>query len=116
MRATAIAQRLAEADSSVFIDRFMLGALIRSLQVKTGELEPSEFTAPAPRLLTTVSEACGVPLETLQAGLAEGKTLTEVITANEGDLEAATAALREDFAARGLEGEELEQRVTEFME
>lgn len=115
-RATVIAQRMADANSNAFLDRFMLGALIRSLQVKTGELDSSQFGAPAPRLLTTVSEASGVPLETLQAGLEEKKSLADIITANSGDLEAARAALTDSFAARGLEGEELKQRVDDFLQ
>lgn len=113
-RATAIAERLGGGDSSIFIDRVMLVSLIRALETKTGEVSVDQV-APAFYLLTTVSDACGISLEILQAGLEEGQSLAEVITAHGGDLEAVTAALREVFTDRGLEGEELKQRVDAFL-
>ena len=46
--------------------------------------------------------------------LEEGKILAEVITENGGDLDAAGQVMGNFFAERGLEGEELEQRVDGF--
>jgi hypothetical protein len=118
-RATAIAKRFGGENAGAFLERGFLNALIRDLQVKTGEIAPEE-QLPSPgrfaaRLLEPVSEASGVAVETLQAGLDEGKSFSQVITENGGDLDAARETLRALFADRGLTAEELEQRIDQIM-
>ena len=118
-RATAIAERFGGENAGAFLERGLLNTLIRNLQVKTGEVDPAaqqplsgRFTA---RFLEPVSEASGIAVETLQAGLDEGKSFVQVITESGGDLDAAKEALRQLFAERGLGAEELEQRIDQIM-
>ena len=118
-RATAVAERFGGENAGAFLERGLLNALIRNLQVKAGEVDPAAQQPPsgrfAARFLESVSEASGVAVETMQAGLDEGKSFSQVITENGGDLDAAREALRQLFADRGLEAEELEQRIDQIM-
>jgi len=118
-RATAIAERFGGENAGAFLERGLLNALIRNLQVKVGEADPAaqqplagRFAA---RFLEPISEASGVAVEMMQAGLDEGKSFALVITANGGDLDAAREAVRALFADRGLDAEELEQRIDQIM-
>ncbi len=116
-RATAIAERFGGDNTGAFLERGMLNALIRSLQVKTGERDESELQNRGgffARLLQPASDASGVDVEILQAGMEEDKSLAEVITDNGGDLDAGKDAMRALFAEQGLEGEALDQRVNGF--
>ena len=113
-RATAIAERFGGDNAGAFLERGLLLALIRNLQIKTGEIDPAQ---PAPdggfagRFVEIVAEASGVDAENLQTALADGKSFADAISENGGDMEATREALRVLFAERGLEGDELEQRV-----
>ena len=117
-REAAIAERFGGDNASAFLERGLLQALIRNLQVKTGEID-TEQAAPAGgfagRFVDTIAEATGVDAETLQAALEKGKSYAEAINENGGDPEAAKDALRAFFAERGLEGDDLEQRVEGFL-
>jgi len=116
---TAIAERFGEGVdfAAVMRERAAMNTLIRTLQVKTGEIDESELRAGSGRFMEAISQASGVLLETLEAGIADGETtLAEVISANGGDLEAAETALREMFAGfPELEEEGVEQRITDFL-
>lgn len=118
-RQTAIAERFGEgADlNAIFRERAAMNTLIRTLQVKTGEIDESQLRAGPGRFMEAISEASGVAMETLEAGIVEGETtLAAVINANGGDLEAAEAALREIFAGfQDLGEEDIEQRVRDFL-
>jgi hypothetical protein len=118
-RETAIAERFGEGVDveALFRERAAMNTLIRTLQVKTGELDASELNAGPGRFMEGVSQASGVPLETLEAGIADGETtLAAVILANDGDLEAAKQALREMFAGLpGSTNESIDQRVAGFL-
>lgn len=118
-RETAMAERFGEGVdfAAIIRERITMNALIRTLQVKTGELDESQLRAGPGRFMETISEASGVLLETLEAGIADGETtLAEVISANGGDLDAAETALREMFADfPELEEADIEQRVTDFL-
>lgn len=120
----AFATRMAETgmDQESFVaslmDRALMNGLIRSLQVKTGELDPEAMTfRPNQILYATISESTGIPEETLQQGVADGSTLAEVITANDGDLEAVHEALEDVFAEQPLqEGMDLGQWIDGMLE
>ena len=118
-RATAIAERFGGENAGAFLERGLLNALIRNLQIKVGEFDPAaqqplsgRFAA---RFLEPVSEASGIAVETMQAGLDEGKSFAQVITENGGDMDAAREALRALFADRDLDAEELEQRIDQIL-
>ncbi len=105
------------------LNQAMVGALVRSLQVKTGELEPAEGVAGWNQgrqtftwALEIVSDSSGIPVETLQAETAEGTSLAEIVTAHDGDLAAVEAALTEAFKDLPAAGnQDVEQRVSELL-
>ena len=127
--ADARATRLAEMGGNpqdmraMVMNQAMVGALVRSLQVKTGELDPAEGAAgwnQGQRTLTwaleIVSDSSGIPVETLQAETAEGASLAEVVTAHDGDLAAVEAALTEAFKDLPAAGnQDVEGRVSELL-
>jgi hypothetical protein len=119
----AMATRVAEmqsGDSDLvggLRDRALIGALIRTLQIKTGE----EVTPPEgagrfnQAFLDPIVEATGIPAETLQAALADGRTLAEAITANGGDLDVAKEALRQAYADSGASQEDLDAWIENLL-
>jgi hypothetical protein len=120
-RATRVAGMMggdAEDMMAAFANRALTNTLIRSLQVKTGELDADALQAgwSIQILWNIVSESTGIPLETLQEEAADGATLAEVIRANDGDLEAARAALAEAFSDMpAMEGLDVEQRISDLL-
>lgn len=71
-------------------------AVIRLLEGKTGEVsERALGGGMMGAAITAVSEATNLSVEEVQAALAEGKTLADIIAENGGDLEAIEAALVE---------------------
>jgi hypothetical protein len=119
----AMATRVAEMQSGDsngmgdFLNRALISAVIRTLQIKTGE----EITAPEgarrfnQAFLDPIVEATGIPAETLQAALSEGGTLADAITTNGGDLEAAKEALRQAYADSGTSQEELDAWIENLL-
>ncbi len=120
-RATRVAGMMggdAEDMMAAFANQALTNTLIRSLQVKTGELDADALQAgwSIQTLWNIVSESTGIPLETLQEEAADGATLAEVIRANDGDLEAARAALAEAFSDMpAMEGLDVEQRISDLL-
>lgn len=119
-RATRIAGMGGEAGDmmAAFASRALVNTLIRSLQVRTGELDAAAVQAgwSNQTLWNIVSESTGIPFETLQEETANGATLAEVIRANDGDLEAARAALAEAFSDMpAMEGLDVEQRISDLL-
>lgn len=114
-RATQIAELGGDADDlmSVFMNEALISVLIRTLQIKTGELDATAFGPGRmdPVLLNVVSETTGIPLETLHMDTASGATLADVITAQRGDLEAVKTALREALSEAGWAADGLDQRI-----
>ncbi len=117
-RATAVAERMAAsgANPATLLERAMLGSLIRSLQVKTGEIAAADLADRGfmSRFIEPISAASGVDVETLQAGLDAGHSFAEIIADEGGDMAAATAALRAQFEGF-LQGDDLEQRVDQIL-
>jgi hypothetical protein len=119
----AVATRVAEMQSgdgdlvSNFRDRALIGALIRTLQIKTGE----EVTPPEGGMrfnqafLDPIVEATGIPAETLQAALADGRTLAEAIIANGGDLDVVREALRQAYADSGASQEDMDAWIENLL-
>jgi hypothetical protein len=90
----AIATRQAQfASGAVSVeDRFLMNAVVRLLQTKTGDA-PVRFDLIG-TTMTAISEETGISVELIQAGLGDGQTLAEIIEANGGDLVAVAAALQ----------------------
>jgi hypothetical protein len=118
----ARATRVAEMESDdtdvagAIQNRFLVNALVRSLQVKTGaEVVPAGTGRFDQAFWNSISDAAGIPLETLQAALAEGTTLADAITAAGGDLEAVQDALRETYADSGAAQGDLEAWIENLL-
>lgn len=104
------------ASEKMRLDGGYSDALPIPVQLALGSLSLDK-TESAIDFMEAISEASGVAMATLEAGIVEGETtLVAVINANVGDLEAAEAALREIFAGfQGLGEEDIEQRVRDFL-
>jgi hypothetical protein len=81
-------------------DRLLVGVVIRTLEIKTGEVDEAELQErAAARLnpLAIVSETTEIEVEALEEEMAGGATLAEAITTLGGDLEAVKSALAEAY-------------------
>jgi hypothetical protein len=108
----------AERGVAAFADRALTGAVIRMLEVKTGELDESDLQDRAGRFnpFGVVSEVTGIPVATLREEMAGGATMAEVITANDGDLEAVKTAMVEAYSELpNLEGQDIDQDVDDLL-
>ncbi|MCA9954453.1 MAG: hypothetical protein KC434_07020, partial [Anaerolineales bacterium] len=74
-------------------DQAFVGAVIRLLQNKTGELPDNPMAGVMDVVFTAVAEATGLTVEDIQAQMGEGTTLTSIIEANGGDVTAVREAL-----------------------
>lgn len=109
----------AEGGIAGFGDRALTGAVIRLLEVKTGELDESDLQVWAGRFnpFGVISEVTGIPAATLREEMAGGATLGEVIEANGGDLAAVKSALVEAFSKLpNLEGQDIDQVVDDLLD
>jgi hypothetical protein len=92
-----IATRQAEFASGEGIadiqDQAMVGAVIRLLQTKTGEVQARPQNEVMDVVFTAVSQAIGLPPEELQAEIAEAGSLVAVIEAHGGDVTAVRDAI-----------------------
>lgn len=108
----------AEGGVAAFADQALTGAVIRMLEVKTGELDESDLQDQAGRFnpFAVIGEVTGIPAATLREDMADGATLGEVITANGGDLAAVRSALVEAFSELpNLEGQDIDQVVDDLL-
>lgn len=99
----AIATRQAEfsgGDLGSLQERAMLGAVVRLLGTKTGEITddggPGRLVD---TVFTVISKQTGLSVEDIQGEFGEGATLAEIIEANGGNLEVVREALIEAFNA-----------------
>jgi len=76
-----------------FQDQAMIGAVIRLLQNKTGEMPENPMAGVMDVVFTAVAEATGLTMEEIQAQLSEGSTLPSVIEANGGEVTAVREAI-----------------------
>lgn len=119
-RATAIAERVG-SQSGDFATRGLLNMLITSLQLKTGEINEADLQAAQAargrlRWLSVISEATGIPVETLQEGVAGGDALADVIMAQGGDLAAVEAALQEAMSSiPNLQADDVQQQIDDLL-
>ena len=92
-------------------DQAMVGAVVRLLQTKTGDAPENPRGGMVDAVYTAVSDTIDMDVETLQAELADGKTLVQVIEANGGEVtavrEAIVTALNELPNAADLDVEQI---------
>jgi len=92
--------RFAEDGFGGFQDRLLVGAVIQSLEIRTGEVDETELqerAAARVNPLVTISEVTGIEVEALREEMAGGATLAEAISALGGDLETVKMALTEAY-------------------
>ena len=101
-RATAMAVRAAQGGGrrDDFMARGLVNALIMSLRLKTGDLTQEQLQAEqaqrtTQRWVRVAADATGIAADKLRAAVAEGKTLSEAIQTEGGDISKAEAAIRE---------------------
>lgn len=76
-----------------FQDQAMVGAVIRLLQSKTGEMPENPMAGVMEAVFTAAAEATGLTVEEIQAQLGEGTTLAAVIEANGAEVTAVREAI-----------------------
>jgi hypothetical protein len=79
--------QVAEGGLESFTDRMLITAVIRTLEVKTGEISEDQATRPFDMVYSVISEATGLSLEEIRAMSTEGMTLAEIVETNGGDIE-----------------------------
>jgi hypothetical protein len=112
--------RFAEGGFGEIQDRLLVGVVIRTLEVETGEVDETELQERAgARInpLAIVSEATGIEIEALQEEMAGGATLGEAISTLGGDLEAVKAALVEAYGQLpDAEEQDIDQFIDELLD
>ncbi len=76
-----------EGGAENFMDRMLITAVIRALEMKTGEFSEDRTARPFDMVYSVVSEATGLSLEEIRTMTSEGMTLAEIVENNGGDLE-----------------------------
>lgn len=109
-----IATRQAERESGAFQEQALTFAVVRLLQTKTGQAPQDGAGSIATAILTAVSAETGLALEEIEADLAAGSSLVDIITAQGGNVDvvrgAAAAALGELENAAELDIEAIVER------
>lgn len=82
----------ANMDPAALQDRMLLMSVIRLMQTKTGEMPQRPGGGAFEAIFTAASEATGLSADEIQAKLAEGKTLAQVIEEAGGDVAAVRTA------------------------
>ncbi len=94
----AIATRQAQfagSGSATFQERALVGAMVRLMGTKTGEISPNAPSRLFETAFEVVSQAIGLSPQDIQAQTNDGTTLAEIVEANHGDIEAVHTALVE---------------------
>ena len=68
-------------------DVMLITAVIRTLEMKTGEVFEDQTARPYDLVYSVIAEATGLSLEEIRAMTTEGMTLTEIVETNGGDIE-----------------------------
>lgn len=111
--------RFAEGGFGEIQDRLLVGVVIQSLEIKTGEVDEAELQERAGfriNPLAIVSEAMGIEVEALQEEMTGGATLGEAISTFGGDLEAVKSALAEVYGQLpDAEEQDIDQFIDELL-
>jgi hypothetical protein len=79
--------QVAGNDLGNFQDQMLIMAVIRTLEMKTGEFSEDQALRPFDMVYSVIAEATGLSIEEIRAQAAEGVTLAEIVESNDGDLE-----------------------------
>ena len=99
-----------------FQDRMLITAVIRTLEIKTGEISEVQSIRPFDMVYGVIAEATGLSLEEIRAMTAEGVTLAEIVETHGGDLEEVRSSLIEALSTLPNAAHlDLEQLASEWL-
>ena len=79
--------QFAESGLGNSTDRMLITAVIRVLEIKTGEISEDQATRTFDVVYSVVAEATGLSLEEIRTMNTEGMTLAEIVETHGGDIE-----------------------------
>ncbi len=79
--------QFAEGGLESFLDRALITAVIRTFEMKTGEISEDQAFRPFDVVYSVIAEATELSPEEIRAMTTEGVTLAEIVETNDGDLE-----------------------------
>jgi hypothetical protein len=114
-QATRRAQ-LAGNNGGDFQDMALIGAVIRAMEVKTGEAAQGQVRGPFSVAYSVVADGTGLTAEEIQAKLNEGETLASIIESSGGDVDEVRDALIEALGDLPNAGEiDIEALVSQWL-
>jgi hypothetical protein len=107
--------RFAENGPGDASEPFLMAAVVRLMQTKTGQA-PANPGQLFDTVFGVVADETGLSVEEIQAAMADGQTLSGIITSNGGDVEVVRAALVEAFKALpGADQSDPEQQADRWL-
>jgi hypothetical protein len=96
-------------------EQFLIGAVVRLMQTKTGQA-PAGPGGLFETVFSLVADETGLTVEEIQAAMANGQSLAEIIESNGGDVEAVRAAMIDAFeASPNAEGLDAAQMADQWL-
>jgi hypothetical protein len=115
----ALATRRAQfagSNNGNFQEMALIGAVIRTLEIKTGEITPRQVGGAFSVVYSVIADATGLSPEEIQAKMDEGETLAQIIESNGGDLEEVRRSLIEAMGALPNAGDlDIEGLVSQWL-
>ena len=111
-----MATRRVEFAEGRFMDRALITAVIRTLEMKTGEISEGQPVRIFNIVNSVIAEATGLSSEEIRVKTAEGMTLAEIVETNGGDLEEVRNSLIEALGELPNAADwDLEQLASEWL-
>ena len=109
--------QFAQGGMGSFMELGLITAVIRALEVKTGEISEDQVARPVDMVYNIVAEATGLSLEEIRTITTEGMTLAEIVETNGGDLEEVRNSLIEALSELpNAENMDLEGLASEWLD
>ena len=109
--------QFAQGGMGNFMELGLITAVIRALEVKTGEISEDQVARPVDMVYNIVAEATGLSLEEIRTITTEGMTLAEIVETNGGDLEEVRNSLIEALSELpNAENMDLEGLASEWLD
>ncbi|HEY43896.1 MAG TPA: hypothetical protein G4O11_07940 [Anaerolineae bacterium] len=108
--------QIAGNDLGSFQDRMLITAVIRTLEMKTGEIVQDQALRPFDMVYSVIAEATGLSLEEIRSMTAEGVSLAEIVESNGGNLEEVRTSLIDALSELPNAADmDLEQLVSDWL-
>lgn len=99
-----------------FQDMALIGAVVRALQMKTGEVAQGQIRGPFSVVYSVVEEATGLSAEEIQAKINDGESLASIIEGAGGDVDEVRNALIEALGELPSAGDmDIEALVSQWL-